>query len=119
VYFSDEPTATDATSDYSLISNVRLINGCIRDARLALLPFHKAPVPVEGGNIRQDIIEAREQTVLNALTPRQQRGEISQTPAVYIKPDQAILTGADMEIKIEIVPVGKPAIAVSFRLVPN
>ena len=105
-YFTDSHTCTPVTGDYAYIENGRTMDKAIRSLRTFLLPQLASPVLVNSdGTLTEDTISYYETLCARALEIMQRDTEISAFN-VIIDPAQDVLSTSEIEITVEIVPVG-------------
>lgn len=105
-YFSDSPTCTDESSDYAFIENVRTTNKAARLVRRALLPALNSPLPVNtNGTLQAQVIGELQGKAVAGLNVMSQAGEVSAL-AVYIDPNQNVVSTSKLAVQVRIVPVG-------------
>lgn len=106
-YFSDSPTCTAVASDYATIENVRTSNKAARLVRTALLPSLNGPLPVnaDGTLQAQAVGELQGKAVATLSAGLSQPGEVSAL-AVYIDPNQNVVSTSQLAVQVRLVPVG-------------
>jgi hypothetical protein len=106
-YFSDSPTCTVGTSDYATMENVRTSNKAARLVRTALLPSLNGPLPVnaDGTLQAQAVGELQGKAVATLSAGLSQPGEVSAL-AVYIDPNQNVVSTSQLAVQVRLVPVG-------------
>lgn len=105
-YFNDAYTAISETSDFATLENMRAIQKCERGVRSFLLPFLNGPIYVNtDGTLSEDTIAEYKAAANRALDPIRTAGEIS-NKAVLIDPTQNVLATSQVELSIQIQPVG-------------
>lgn len=106
-YFSDSPTCTVVSSDYATIENVRTSNKAARLVRTALLPSLNGPLPVNAdGTLQAQVVgELQGKAVATLSAGLSQPGEVSAL-AVYIDPNQNVVSSSKLAVQVRLVPVG-------------
>lgn len=107
VYFNDSHTCSEPTSDFTYVESNRTINKASRLVRTALLPKLNAPVLVdpEQGTLPPSVVKSFETLCKAALERMVANGEASDID-VYVNPFQDILATSELNIKVEVVPMG-------------
>jgi hypothetical protein len=107
-YFSDSPTATASTSDYSTIENVRVVNKVVRRVYAALLPRLNGPVLLDpaSGRIAADVAASFEANCAASTADMLTNEEASRLTYV-VDPNQNILSTQKLNIQARILPTGK------------
>jgi len=104
-FYSGDPTATGATDDLNTISRNRIIDKVLKITYNTYIEEVDDEVPItDDGKIEPAVCASLQEKV-----ERQVRGntvgEVSQFSA-YIDPNQNILSGAPVEVVLDILPVG-------------
>jgi len=108
IYFNDSPTCVQAASDFGWIENNRTWAKAARLLRQALVPRIKSEVFVDPdtGYISPPTIAEWEAIGQQAVGQMAADQEISGQPTVFIDPNQNVLSGSPVVVKVTIVPVG-------------
>lgn len=105
-YFNDSHTCIPITNDYAYIENGRTIDKAIRSLRTFLLPQLASPILVNAdGTLTEDLISYYETLCSRALEVMQRDQELSAFN-IIIDPAQDVLSTSEIEITVELVPVG-------------
>jgi len=105
-YFNDNHTCVAKTNDYAYIAEGRTMDKAIRNLRAILLPSLASPIFVNAdGTLTEDLIGYFETLCQQALDVMSRDKEIS-AYNVIIDPTQNVLSTSELEITVEIVPVG-------------
>lgn len=107
LYFNDDPTCANSTSDYSEIGLNRTINKAIRNVRLALLPSVNSPIAVDPstGQLQPQVCKSFEMTARRSLDEMTNNEEVSGV-TVEVNPEQNILSTSQLVVGLAIVPTG-------------
>lgn len=107
-YFSDSPSATSATSDYSTIENVRVVNKVVRRVYQALLPRLNGPILLEPstGKISPDVAASFEANCNSSTSDMLTNEEVSRL-TYTVDPNQNILSTQKLLVQARILPTGK------------
>lgn len=107
VYFNDNHTLDDATSDYAYINDVRTMDKAVRGIRTYLLPKLGRPMKVDAssGKLERTMVEHLITTGNRALEEMEKAGELSGYK-FDIDPDQNILATSRVRGIIRNVAVG-------------
>ena len=114
-YINDTPTCTLSTSDFLWIERMRVIDKAVRAVREKLQPKIGQPIYInaDDGTISGATIEDFKSDAFAALEVMASNGEISTQPdgnlpanTVVIDPAQDVLATSNIELTIQIVPVG-------------
>ena len=106
-YMNDSHNLDDATSDYSMIENVRTMDKAVRGIRTYVTPELGGNVYVdeEAGTLQSYTVAHLETVANKALEDMEKAGELSGYK-VEIDPDQDVLSTSTIEMVIKNVPVG-------------
>jgi len=105
-FWSDSKTAVISTSDYSTIENNRTYQKATRVVRAALLPTLSGPIKVNAdGTLTLDVIGYLSSLAGKPLTQMVADNELSAFK-VIINPEQDILATSELELTLQLVPVG-------------
>jgi hypothetical protein len=105
-YLNASNASITLTSDYAFIENSRTIQKAIRGVRAALLPQLNSPLYVQGnGRLRPDTVGFFKSKAKQPLISMQDAGELS-GQLVEIDPAQNVLATGELEVQIELQPVG-------------
>ena len=106
-YFTDDPTATAATDDYSSFARVRVINKAVEIAYATYLNFILDEVVVDAeGKLPLSFVKFMETLIeTNININMTNEGNISSVKA-HVDPDQNIISTRRLCIDLRIVPVG-------------
>ena len=114
--FSDDtPTCTLITSDFAYWENQEVIDKTIRAVYLAVLPLVNSPlyVATDTGKLSESTIEVFKTAAFGALDSLAQDGNISTKKngdldknSVLVDPEQDVLATSEIQITVQIVPVG-------------
>jgi hypothetical protein len=107
IYFSDSPTCVAADNDYAYIENNRVWNKAVRYMVAALTPRLKSEIAVDKttGYIETTTTCEWQNAVLRKLNNMLADDEVSGVD-VYIDPEQNILGGEPIKVKLAITPKG-------------
>lgn len=115
-FYNDTPQAVAADNDFAFIENSRTIQKVLREIDTQLVPFINAPLTVNAttGHLTETTIFELESAVFRALNQMGADFEISVDPAtgrlpnnaVFIDPDQNVLSTSQVRITVRIVPIG-------------
>ncbi len=106
-YLNDSHTAVIGTSDFAYIESNRTIQKAKRLIRSFLLPQLNAPLTVDAdtGKLAAGSVKFFEQLAGRGIDQMQNEGEVSGY-AVFINPDQNVLSTSKLQIQVKIVPRG-------------
>lgn len=105
-YWNDSSSCTLSSDDYAYLENNRVINKAHRLVYAAYVPYQNAPLKVDSaGKLSPEVIAMYESVGNQILANMLNDGEIS-AGAIYIDPDQNVLSTSKLMIKIRIVPIG-------------
>lgn len=97
---------TASTGDYDTIQKNRTINKAIREVRAALLPTLNQPVYVSAdGALQETDVQTFQAIAARPLLTMEALGELSAS-SVFVDPDQSILSADELQITVQLVPVG-------------
>jgi len=120
LYFIDDWTCTLRTSDFSSISNNKVINKAVRGVKVNLLPLLNGDLYLnEDGTLSLVTLNVYLNAAKKALESMKVAGEISQFE-VIIDSTQPVLLTNNINVSIKIVPVGKSRfITVDIKFATN
>jgi len=106
-YLYNDAVADAVTSDYESIKRMRTMDKVARQAYFVLVPYLSSPLILNptSGQISQETVSDLTQIVSSTLNQMSTASEISGY-SVYIDPSQNVLTTKNIEIAVDIVPVG-------------
>ena len=105
-YWNDSPTLTALTSDFAYIENNRTLDKAIRQTRILLLPSLNSPIYLNAdGTLTAKDISRLSVISRKALEQMQRDGEVSNF-SIFIDPTQNVLSTSEIEIEMEVQPVG-------------
>lgn len=106
-YLNNDSVADAVTSDYESIKRMRTMDKVARQAYFVLVPYLSSPLVINPttGQISQETISDLSQLVISALNQMATASEISGF-SVYIDPSQNVLSTKNIEIAVDIVPIG-------------
>jgi hypothetical protein len=107
-FFTDDPTATEATDDYSCLARCRVIDKARIIAYTTFIEELNDEIPVDGvtGKLSAGLIASWRANIEEALNNNMKaKGEISKAEC-YINPAQNVLSTDKIEATVKITPVG-------------
>jgi hypothetical protein len=106
-YFDNEAVADSFTSDYDSVKRSRVIDKAARVAYTTLVPFLSSPIVLNPstGTMSTSTVITFAQALKSQLDSMFNNGEFSGY-SVYIDPSQNILVTKELQVTVDIVPIG-------------